>query len=108
MFKRVLVALFLCTISSSALAQKILVNTSSGTSIEYNLTERDPNTGGLPACTELLGDTESALDTATEEAALLREELAVTLEALDGLPQELAGRLRRKQRTGGPFGGLGG
>jgi hypothetical protein len=89
MFKKVFIALCLCAVSSAAQAQKILVNTNSGTSVEYNLAERDPNTGGLPTCTETLDDTESALGDATGEVAALREELAVVLEATDALAQEL-------------------
>ncbi len=111
MFMKTIVALIFCTVSSTAQAQKILVNTNSGTSIEYNLSERDPNTGGLPACNELLGDarykpitikkllltatpllglsTESALGDATDEAAVLREELAATVEALAAIMEEL-------------------
>jgi hypothetical protein len=89
MFKKVFIALCLCAVSSAAHAQKIIVNTSSGTSIEYNLGVNDPNTGGLPACTEALDDTESALGDATDEVAAVREELADVLEASDALALEL-------------------
>ena len=89
MFKKVFIALILCAVSSAAQAQKIIVNTNSGTSIEYNLAERDPNTGGLPTCTEALDDSESALGDARDEVAALREELAAVLEASDALALEL-------------------
>ncbi len=110
MFMKTIVALIFCTVSSTAQAQKIIVNTSSGTSIEYN-SAHPGQPGGLPACNELLGDarykpitikkllltatpllglsTESALGDATDEAAVLREELAATVEALAAIMEEL-------------------
>jgi hypothetical protein len=88
MFMKAIVALIFCTVSSTAQAQKIYVNTSSGTSILYD-EARPGEPGGLPACNELLGDTESALGDATDEVAVLREELAVTVEALNAVMEEL-------------------
>ena len=102
MFKKVFIALILCAVSSAAQAQKIIVNTNSGTSIEYMLAERDPNTGGLPTCTEALDDTESALGDATDEVAALREESllpeGVELIHADALRLDL-GELVRDQTT---------
>ena len=89
MLNSILVALALCTAGSTAHAQSILVNTNDGTSVVYDLAPSVPEAGGLPTCSDALDDTELALGEVTDEVAMLREHLAIALEALAALTQEL-------------------